>query len=91
MAHTFFLPPVGQLAEPMFADFRQPTIIPRADLDPGRRIAALTHDTRVYFIRRKLYWEQRWLMDLGDVRRLEGDRIGHDEHFIGDKPKWAVA
>jgi hypothetical protein len=90
-AHTFFLPPVGELTEPMFSDLRQVARIPRDQLAVERRIAALTHDARVYFIRRKIYWEQRWRMDLEDVYGLESVRIGSDLAFIGDKPEWATA
>lgn len=89
-ANTFFLPPVGNLSEPMFADFRQVARVARGQLAADRRVAALTHDARVYFIRRKLYWEQRWLLDLEDVFRLERGRIGPDPNFVGEKPAWAV-
>lgn len=89
-ANTFFLPPAAGAQEPMFADFRQPRRVPRAQLDVSRRVAALTHDTRVYFIRRKLYWEQRWLMDPRDLFGLEASRIRGDPKFLGEKPEWAV-
>lgn len=88
-ASTFFLPPVGRLEEPMYGDFHQPARIPRAELSADRRIAALTHDARLYFIRRKLYWEQRWLMELDDVLGFERVRISNDSAFVGDKPAWA--
>ncbi len=91
MAHTFFLAPVpGFDEEPMYADFRQPHLAPREALSADRRLAALTHDTRVSFIRRKLYWEQRWRLDLGDVRGLEASRIHGDVAFVGPKPNWAT-
>lgn len=90
-ANTFFLPPISPLDEPMFADFHQPARIPRTDLSADRRIAALSHDARLYFIRRKLYWEQRWLIELKDVLGYERARISNDSAFVGDKPAWAVA
>lgn len=88
-ANTFFLPPVARLHEPMYADFHQPARIPRAELSVDRRVAALTHNARLYFIRRKLYWEQRWFMALEDVLGFEKVRIAGDSAFVGDKPEWA--
>lgn len=88
-ANTFFLPPIGVLGEPMFADFRAVARVPKTQLGVERRIGALTHDTRVAFIRRKLYWEQRWMLHLDDVRRLEATRIRADPAFVGEKPAWA--
>lgn len=88
-ANTFFLPPIGGLDQPMFSDFRAVMRVPKSGLDVARRIAALSHDTRVAFIRRKLYWEQRWMLHLEDVRSLEASRIRADGAFAGPKPEWA--
>lgn len=90
-ANTFFLPPVGHEECPMFSDFRQVARVARSQLHVSRRVGALTHDARVYFIRRKLYWEQRWRLDVDDVFALEADRIGADHNFVGQKPAWAIA
>lgn len=89
-ANTFFLPPADGVSVPMFSDFRQVARVDRSELMADRRIAALTHDARVFFIRRKLYWEQRWMLSLADVYCLERSRIGNDDAFIGTKPPWAA-
>jgi hypothetical protein len=89
-AHTFFLPPVGEYSEPMFADFRKVARVPREQLTVERRVGALTHDARVYFIRRKLYWEQRWFFELDDVYGFERTRISGDSAFAGPRPPWAI-
>jgi hypothetical protein len=88
-AHTFFLPPVAYSEAPMFADFRSNRLVPRSAVVSDRRIATLTHEARVYFIRRKIYWEQRWFLDHDDVKRLESRRIASDVAFKGPKPTWA--
>lgn len=90
-ANTFFIPPVGEIEEPMFSDFRNPALVSRAHLVHDNRIGALTHDARLYFIRRKLHWEQRWLMMIDDVVGYEKFRIGNDAAFIGPRPAWVAA
>ena len=91
-AHTFFLPPAapsGPFATPMFVDFREIETSKPTETTPERRIAALTHDTRLYFIRRHLYWQQRWMLPLESIRQLEAERIAGDPYFQGPRPSWA--
>jgi len=76
------------LFEPMYSDFRTVAVIPRDLLNIEHRMAALTHDSRVLFIRRKLYWEQRWLLRTEAVQSLEADRIRMDTRFQGPRPSW---
>ncbi len=91
-AHTFWLPPAadeGPLSDALFVDFRQ-----TATTDPGsvgreRRERTLTHDARVHFIRRKLFYRYRWMLSLEDVRSLESARISADRDFAGPRPTWA--
>ena len=92
MSHTFFLPPArqsGSFSVPMFADLREVAMLPKAEVTSDHRVAALTHDARVHFIRRSLYWRQRWFVSLNDVRDLEAVRIGSDPNFEGPRPDWA--
>ena len=49
----------------------------------------VTHDARVCYIRRTLYWRQRWLVRLDEVRSLEANRISADTTFEGPRPIWA--
>lgn len=92
MAHTFFLPPVPQrspYSEPMFADLRDVASINREEVSSENRIAIMTHDARVYFIRRYIYWRQRFKLELQDLVDLETGRIGRDANFMGPRPAWA--
>ena len=92
MANTFFLPPIDggtRFDEPMFADMREVRMAPLEELTAEHRVAALSHDARVHYIRRSLYWRQRWLVALSDVRRFEANRIINDPHFKGPRPEWA--
>lgn len=93
-ANTFFLPPPqnsGPYAVPMFADFRQVAMVPVAEVSQTERIAALEHQTRVHFIRRSLYWRQRWLLASSVVQEYEALRISNDSAFLGPRPDWAPA
>ena len=90
LAHTFFLPPPDGFTEPMYSNFREIALVPREALVPEHRIAALSHEARVYFIRRKLYWEQRWALEIAATFKLEAQRIGSDANFKGPKPEWAT-
>jgi hypothetical protein len=93
-ANTFFLPPAqesGPYAIPMFADLRQVAMAPTAEVAQPARVAALAHDTRVHFIRRSLYWRQRWLLTTDVVREYEAHRISKDSDFKGPRPDWAPA
>lgn len=92
MAHTFFLAPVIgsiEFSEPMFADFRALALVDKSKITSHQRVAIMTHDARVYFIRRYLYWRQRWKIPIRTVLDLEKLRIGRDAYFEGPRPEWA--
>ena len=92
MAHTFFLAPVPErspYSQPMFADLRDIALIDRTEVSKEHRIAIMTHDARVYLIRRYIYWRQRFKLDLEDLVDLETERIGKDPDFTGPRPAWA--
>ena len=92
MAHTFFLAPVEDsigFSSPMFADFRDLTLVEKDMVTRDRRIAVMSHDARVYFIRRYLYWRQRWKVHIETVLNLERLRISEDPNFQGPRPAWA--
>ncbi len=91
-AHTFFVAPVdgGPLAIPMWADFREIVLAPREQFTREARIGALTHDARVTFIRRYLYFRLRWALSFEQVRDMEAARIGADAAFDGPHPDWVV-
>lgn len=59
LAHTFFLPPWEAGGEPCFANFREIATIRREGDGAADRVAAITHDCRVTFIRRWLYFRFR--------------------------------
>jgi len=91
-AHTFFLPPItgAEVDEPLFSNFREVTQVDKGQLiDQIGRHAALTHEARVSFIRRKLYFRYRFGFSSEDVRALEAARIGNDPDFEGPRPAWA--
>jgi hypothetical protein len=71
----------------LFADFRTVTLVNKDSL--GERLAALTHDARVTFIRRHMYFQYRLLFSFSDVRGWEADRIASDPAFLGERPHWA--
>jgi hypothetical protein len=91
-AHTFFLAPVpgSSLQEPMWADLRDIGAAPREQFAPERRVGALTHDARVTFIRRYLYFRFRLMLSFEQLRALEAARIRADPAFAGPKPDWAT-
>lgn len=92
-AHTFFLAPVVEASDfdvPMFSNLREVACCPREEVARGRRIAALSHDARVTFIRRKLYFRYRQLLPFDEVLRLEANRISNDPAFAGPQPDWAA-
>lgn len=89
-ANTFFLPPPPNTEVPLFSDFRRVRLASRELFTADSRIAALSHDTRVHFIRRKLYWEQRWPISVETTRDLEARRIRSDTAFEGPRPAWAT-
>lgn len=90
-AHTFFVAPVpgSALAQPMWADLRDIALADREHVAAARRVGALTHDARVTFIRRYLYFRFRLAVSFEQVRALEAARISTDPAFVGPKPPWA--
>lgn len=93
-AHTFWMPPAaddGPLSDALFVDFRDARLLDRDAVAQERRAQALTHDARVYFIRRKVFYRYRWLLSVDNVRGLEAARIAGDESFRGPRPAWASA
>lgn len=90
-AHTFFLPPWEAGGEPCFSNFREIVALPREHVDPGSRLTAITHDCRVTFIRRWLYFRFRLAFRLDQVQDWEATRIAADPTFEGPKPAWATA
>lgn len=91
-AHTFWLPPAtdgGALGEPMFADFRDVLTVERERVDRSLRVRAMTHEGRLYLIRRKILFRYRWILTIDQVRTLEADRIRQDPNFEGPRPDWA--
>lgn len=90
-AHTFFLPPWSAGGEPAYADFRDIVQVDRAAIEIGRRAAAITHDCRVTFIRRWLYFRFRHSFSFETIRDWEAQRIFGDPAFAGPGPSWATA
>lgn len=92
-ANTFWLPPAagsGPFSEPMYVDFREISLAASKNLHQTKRVRALSHEARLYLIRRKIYFRYRWNLELADVRRTEAQRIGGDPTFRGPKPPWAT-
>ncbi|MGZ6709614.1 MAG: hypothetical protein ACXVFN_22055 [Solirubrobacteraceae bacterium] len=91
-AHTFFVAPVegSALDSPMWADLRELILAPREQFTQDARIGALTHDARVTFIRRYLYFRLRWSLTFEQVRDVESARIAADPAFAGPRPDWVV-
>lgn len=91
-AHTFFLAPVvgtNDFEVPMFSNLREVALCDRERFVRDRRTAALSHDARVTFIRRKIYFRYRQLLPFEEVRRLEANRISNDPAYAGPRPAWA--
>lgn len=74
----------------MFANFRRLQLVDRCDVSLANRHAALTHECRMYFIRRWFYFRFRILLLLDQVRGLEAERLRADPAFQGPRPPWAV-
>lgn len=91
VAHTFFLPPWRDGGKPCFANFREIAAIPRERPELDDRLAAITHDCRVTFIRRWLYFHFRLAFGPDQVRSWEATRISADPAFAGPKPAWALS
>jgi hypothetical protein len=86
--NTYFLAPLPFTDTPMFSNFREVALVSKADL-MDRRTAAMTHDARVSFIRRSLYFRYRVMVGMADVKGWETTRISNDPHFAGPRPDWA--
>jgi hypothetical protein len=91
-AHTFFVAPVDDsgLDGPMWADLREMRLAPREQFTIEARVGAMTHDARVTFIRRYLYFRLRWSLAFDQVRDMEAQRIAADPAFAGPRPEWAT-
>jgi hypothetical protein len=87
-AHTFFVAPATGDG-PLWCDLRDIVQVPRDAL--AARVAAMTHDARVTFIRRYAYFRFRILLSFDQVRALEAARIAADPAFSGPRPAWASA
>lgn len=89
-AQTFYVAPVPGASElfggAMFADFNE---VARVDTGRLERAAAMTHECRLHFMRRKLYYRYRWLAEVELVREWEAHRIGSDPTFTDPRPEWA--
>ena len=88
-AHTFFLAPWPGHEEPAFANFRELATVERGAASPEARVAAMTHDCRVAWIRRWIYFRLRLAVTLAQVREMEAERIAGDPSFEGPRPEWA--
>jgi hypothetical protein len=91
-AHTFFVAPVqgSALDIPMWADFCDLLLAPREQFTQDARLGALSHDGRVTFIRRYLYFRLRWSLSFEQVRDMEAARIAGDPAFAGPRPDWVI-
>jgi hypothetical protein len=88
-ANTFFLPPWEHDEPPMYSDFRDVETVDGSALLDQRRLAALTHEARVTFIRREMYFRYRHFLSFEAVKGLEATRISNDPAFKGPRPEWA--
>lgn len=91
-ANTFWLPPAsetGTLAEPMFVDFREVAMVGPERVEKALRARTMSHDARLYLIRRKILFRYRWNLPLEQIKALEAHRIGRDATFEGPRPDWA--
>lgn len=89
VAHTFFLTPWPDGGEPCFVNFREMRSIDRASVSTDTRVATMTHDCRVAWIRRWIYFRLRLAMSPTQVREMEARRIANDPRFEGPRPEWA--
>lgn len=85
-AHTYFLAPAED--GPLFSNFREVALVPK-QLLLERRLRAMSHDARLTFIRRAIYFRYRILISLDDIRRWEANRIANDPDFAGPRPDWS--
>ncbi len=90
-ANTFWMPPTPLQDDDgdWYADFRRLQSVPLSAIRQAGRVAALTHDARIYLIRREAYFKYRWLLPHDVVLGLESERIRNDLAFQGPRPNWA--
>ena len=89
VAHTFFLAPWPNHDKPAFVDFRELATVERNAISQEARAATMTHDCRVSWIRRWIYFRLRLIMTFARVREMEARRIANDPRFEGPRPEWA--
>lgn len=89
-ANTFFLAPLASLDGnmPLFSNFREVHVVNKGKL-LERRIAAITPEVRVSFIRRMIYFLYRLPFSMSDVMAWEARRISTDPAYEGPRPFWA--
>lgn len=88
-AHTFFLASWPGRDKPAFANFRELATVERGAVSAEARVATMTHDCRVAWIRRWIYFRLRLTVTLAQVREMEAERIAGDPSFEGPRPEWA--
>ncbi len=88
-AHTFFLPKRSKAQKDTFVTFRELTSISANHLTNKSRVLTLTHEGRVTFIRRWIYFRFRWGLSYDEVQEAERVRISADPNFAGPRPVWA--
>jgi hypothetical protein len=88
-AHTFFLASWASHDKPAFVNFRELATVERSAISLDTRVAAMTHDCRVAWIRRWIYFRLRLPVTPARVRAMEARRIADDPAFVGPKPDWA--
>lgn len=88
-AHTFFLAPWPGSEEPAFANFRELATVERGAASSEARVATMTHDCRVAWIRRWIYFRLRLRTTTAQIREMEAKRIASDPRFAGPRPEWA--
>lgn len=50
----------------------------------------MTHDCRLAWIRRWIYFRLRLTVTLAQVREMEAERIANDPTFEGPRPDWVA-
>jgi hypothetical protein len=89
VAHTFFLASWPGHEEAAFVNFRELATVERGAASPEARIATMTHDCRVAWIRRWIYFRLRLTVTPEQVQAMEAERIAGDPSFEGPRPEWA--
>lgn len=89
-ANTFWLPPLVNQGDDRdwYADFRRVASVDLQSLTESGRESCMSHDARVFLIRRELYFKYRWNVLIDDVRAFERQGIDGDPNFVGPKPHW---